>query len=167
MKFTITTSLFILAAVVVKALPLEKRGTGAAIEVKSELNFCSYLPPGPGLSVSVTEKDGEAYCTTARDYASAFPEGFIQSAHFASTPRYAQITGRIDHNAYNISTVDGGGQYDVKNLPDGTCNGMEHWVNLIEPDSDTFCIRCCQDKADCNIGISTRGCERIVPGNYS
>lgn len=114
MKPAIITSLLLLAVVVVKALPLEKRGTGAAIEVESELNFCSYLPPGPGLSVSVTEKDGEPYCTTARDYAAAFPEGFIQSAHFASTPMYAQITGRIDHTVFDISTVDGGGQYDVK-----------------------------------------------------
>lgn len=121
MKSTITASLFLIAVVVVKALPLEKRGTGAAIEVKSELNFCSYLPPGRGLSVSITEKDGEAYCTTARSYADAFPEGFIQSAHFASTPTYAQITGRINHTVFDILTNDGGGQYDVKVIDNWKC----------------------------------------------
>jgi hypothetical protein len=101
-------------AAVVQALPLNKRGTGVNISVNSEADFCSYLPPAPGKSVSETETDGKPFCSTARDYADAFPPGFILSAHFASTPTYTQITGRIDHKVYDILTEDGGGQYDNK-----------------------------------------------------
>jgi hypothetical protein len=56
---------------------------------------------------------------------------------------------------------------DNLDLPDGTCNGFKHFVNLIEPDVQLFCIRCCQDSSDCNLGKSQYGCEVIVPGDYS
>ncbi|KAI7876473.1 uncharacterized protein EV154DRAFT_65744 [Mucor mucedo] len=164
MKFILFASLLL---VVVQAFPLNKRGTGASISVNSSQDFCSYLPPGPGKSVSATERDATPFCTNSTTYADAFPPGFIKSAHFLRTPTYVQVTGRINHTVYDILVEDGGGQYDVKNLPQGTCNGLKHWVNLIEPDSEQFCIRCCQIKTDCNIGLSTYGCRRIVPGDYS
>lgn len=112
MKFTLIASLFLVS--VVQAVPLKKRGTGVEISVQSQDNFCSYLPPSPGRGVAETEDDGVPFCTTARDYAASFPEGFIRSAHFLSTPNYVQVTGKIDHTVYNIPTEDGGGQYDQK-----------------------------------------------------
>lgn len=115
MKFAFFACLmFVAVAAVVQALPYNKRGTGVEISVNSVADFCSYLPPGPGQSVSATENDAEPFCTTARDYASAFPPGFIVSAHFLRTETYSQITGRINHKVYNIQVEDGGGQYDNK-----------------------------------------------------
>lgn len=52
-------------------------------------------------------------------------------------------------------------------IKDVTCNGYKYFVNLIEPDANVFCIRCCESQSDCNLGISTYGCERVVPGDYS
>lgn len=113
MKFSFS-GILLLVVTAVQALPYNKRGTGVEISVNSEADFCSYLPPGPGQSVSETETNASPFCSTARDYASAFPPGFIVSAHFLRTETYCQITGRIDHTKYDIKTEDGGGQYDNK-----------------------------------------------------
>lgn len=103
-----------LLLVVVQAFPLNKRGRGVDIRVNSSSDFCSYLPPSPGQSVSATENDASPFCTKATENAAAFPIGFIQSAHFLSTPTYVQVTGRINHTVYDILVEDGGGQYDNK-----------------------------------------------------
>jgi len=99
-----------------------KRGTGVDIAVNSDSDFCTYLPPHPGQSVSATENDADPFCTVARHDAECFPAGFIKSAHFYRTNTYVQVTGRINHTAYDILTEDGGGQYDNKvNLNGSLC----------------------------------------------
>ncbi|KAG0166933.1 hypothetical protein DFQ28_003401 [Apophysomyces sp. BC1034] len=152
-----------------QALPLEKRGSGTAIHIKSAKEFCSYMPPRPGQDISQTENNAQPFCTNTNlaHGSKKFPGGFIKSAHFKKTSNYVQVTGRIDRSKYRLSSRDGGGQYDQKDLPHGTCNGWRYFVNLIEPDADVFCIRCCKESKDCNTGISSRGCERIVPGSYN
>lgn len=110
MKFLILSNLMMF----VMALPFQKRSTGVDIDLKSEKDFCTYLPPHPGELISATENDADPFCSVAKTYASTFPAGFIQSAHFLRTDTYVQITGRIDHTAYDILTDDGGGQYDNK-----------------------------------------------------
>ncbi|KAI9031001.1 hypothetical protein CLU79DRAFT_732481 [Phycomyces nitens] len=161
----------LLAISLVQAHPvrISKRGTGAAIHVNSGSAFCSYLPPNPGENISDTENDAVPFCTSTSlaPGSKKFPTGFIKSAHYLSTGAYAQVTGKIDRTKYKLSASDGGGQYDNKDLPKGTCNGYKYFVNLIEPDANVFCIRCCSKAADCKLGISTYGCQRIVPGNYS
>ena len=47
------------------------------------------------------------------------------------------------------------------------CANYNYYVNLIEPHSNTYCIRCCKEKKDCNTGKSTYGCAYIIPGDYS
>lgn len=111
MNFILFASLLL---VVAQAFPLNKRGTGASISVNSSQDFCSYLPPSPGKSVSATERDATPFCTNSTSYADAFPPGFIKSAHFLRTPTYVQVTGKINHTVYDILVEDGGGQYDVK-----------------------------------------------------
>lgn len=91
-----------------------KRGTGVDIAVNSNADFCTYLPPHPGQSISATENDADPFCTVAKHYADCFPSGFIKSAHFYQTNAYVQVTGRINHTVYDILTEDGGGQYDRK-----------------------------------------------------
>ncbi|KAI9314452.1 hypothetical protein BX666DRAFT_1862261 [Dichotomocladium elegans] len=152
---------------VAMALPMNKRA-GVDIQVTSASHFCSYLPPHPGDNVGATENDGIPFCTTAQGAGTqTFPSGFIRTAHFASTSSYSQVTGRFDRSKYQLSSTDGGGQYDNLDILGNTCNGWKYFVNLIEPDVEIYCIRCCKNKADCNLGASTYGCGRIVPGDYS
>ncbi|ORZ00837.1 hypothetical protein BCR43DRAFT_419420, partial [Syncephalastrum racemosum] len=139
------------------------------IQVKSASSFCTYLPAKPGLEIGGTEGSAEPFCTDASLAGSAghaMPSGFIKTAHFQKTSTYSQITGTINRAAYKLSASDGGGQYDNRN-EEATCNGYKYWVNLIEPDIERFCIRCCQKSSDCNLGRSEYGCERVVPGDYS
>jgi hypothetical protein len=75
--------------------------------------------------------------------------GFITTAHYLKTSSYVQITGFFDRSKYNLGSNDGGGQYDnhAHGKPVGAqCKGYNYFVNLVEPDIDRFCIRCCQDK---------------------
>ncbi|KAI7905275.1 uncharacterized protein BX663DRAFT_469160 [Cokeromyces recurvatus] len=136
------------------------------ISVKSETEFCSFLPPHPGDFVATTESRGKAFCTKPGLGGEVFPEGFITAAHFLKTDNYAQVTGRFDRKKYDLHASDDGGQYDYHDVPCASCNGYKYFVNLVGPNADTFCIRCCNNSEDCNIGISTYGCERVIPGNY-
>ncbi|KAK4509610.1 Arf GTPase arf1 [Mucor velutinosus] len=141
--------------------------SGYDIHLKSDTAFCSFMPPHPGDNVGATENNGIPFCTNATLGGQVFPQGFIKTAHFLNTTDYAQVTGTIDRAAYQLDPNDGGGQYDNMDIKNVTCNGYKFFVNLIEPDANVFCIRCCENQSDCNLGISTYGCERIVPGDYS
>ncbi|KAG2213602.1 hypothetical protein INT46_002754 [Mucor plumbeus] len=168
MKFLLlTTTALALFAAVSNALPaFQRRAPTYEIQVKSETAFCSFMPPKAGDDVGATENDGIPFCTNASLGGQVFPTGFIKTAHYLSTSDYVQITGTIDRTAYQLSSSDGGGQYDNLDIDSATCNGYKYFVNLIEPDANTFCIRCCEKQSDCNLGISTYGCARVVPGNY-
>ncbi|CAO3607285.1 unnamed protein product [Mucor fragilis] len=180
MKFTLlTTTTLALFATVSTALPTHQNcaiaspsapsnsSSGYDIQLKSDTAFCSFMPPHPGDNVGATENDGIPFCTNATLGGQVFPKGFIKTAHFLNTSDYAQVTGTIDRTAYQLSSSDSGGQFDNLDIKDVTCNGFKHFVNLIEPDANVFCIRCCENQSDCNLGISTYGCERVVPGDYS
>ncbi|KAK4518440.1 uncharacterized protein ATC70_008658 [Mucor velutinosus] len=172
MKSTASATLIVFAliaffAMVSHALPMERRAPKYQIQVKSETAFCSFMPPHPGDDVGATENNGIPMCTDPSLGGKTFPTGFIKSAHYASTANYQQITGRIDRTKYSLKSTDGGGQYDNKDIASTTCNGYKYFVNLIEPDANIFCIRCCKNQADCRLGISTYGCARVVPGNYN
>ncbi|KAI7849525.1 hypothetical protein BDC45DRAFT_609580 [Circinella umbellata] len=166
-----TQILFIFATLFImlsQALPLERRVENINIKVTSASEFCSYLPPSPGGDIASAEGSAVPFCTkTQATGTHQFPTGFIKTAHFSSTSTYSQVTGTIDRTKYKLSASDGGGQYDNLNEIGGTCNGYGHWVNLVEPDSNIFCIRCCKNSSDCNLGRSEYGCERVVPGDYS
>ncbi|KAI9489507.1 hypothetical protein BDB00DRAFT_884479 [Zychaea mexicana] len=152
----------------VHALPLERRAENINIKVTSSSQFCSYLPPSPGEEIAHAEGSAVPFCTSKQASGTRqFPSGFITSAHFKSTSTYSQVTGRIDRTRYQLSSSDEGGQYDNKNEIGGTCNGWSHWVNLVEPSDNIFCIRCCKNSSDCNLGRSEYGCQSIVPGDYS
>ncbi|KAI8091225.1 uncharacterized protein B0P05DRAFT_526627 [Gilbertella persicaria] len=168
MQPTLVLAFFALFAAVCSALPaFSKRDPSYTIQLNSETAFCSFLPPNTGDDVGSTENDGKPFCTDDSLGGEAFPTGFIQTAHFASTDDYVQVTGTIDRSKYSLSSSDGGGQYDNKDIDGVVCNGYKYWVNMLEPDANTFCIRCCKNQSDCNLGLSTYGCERVVPGDYS
>jgi hypothetical protein len=125
------------------------------------------MPPHPGDDVGGTEDQGIPFCSSAGLGGQVFPTGYIQSSNYVKTANYAQVTGRIDRTKYKLKASDGGGQYDNKDISGVTCNGYKYFVNLIEPDANIFCIRCCKNQKDCNLGQSTYGCEKVVPGNYN
>ncbi|KAG0761739.1 hypothetical protein G6F62_006067 [Rhizopus arrhizus] len=137
------------------------------IQLLSDTAFCSFLPHDPGVDIATTEAQGKPFCTNSSLGGFTFPDGFIQTAHFLKTANYTQVTGTMDPAAYNMSTSDDGGQYDNRDQGQHTCNDLKYFVNLIEPNGGTFCIRCCKSKTDCNIGISQDGCRKVIPGDYS
>ncbi|KAI8372592.1 hypothetical protein EDC96DRAFT_499906 [Choanephora cucurbitarum] len=162
------TLLFALFVAVCSALPAYvKRDPTYSIQLNSETAFCSFLPPNAGDDVGATEDNGIPFCTNSSLGGQVFPDGFIKTAHYVNTDSYVQVTGTMDGSKYSLSNTDGGGQYDNKDVAGVSCNGYKYWVNMLEPDTNLFCIRCCQDQSDCNLGASTYGCERVVPGDYS
>ncbi|KAI9251549.1 hypothetical protein BY458DRAFT_523774 [Sporodiniella umbellata] len=142
------------------------RYNSSNIRLSSDKSFCSFLPGTPGADIATTERQGKPFCTDSSLGGYTFPEGFIKSAHYVKTENYTQVTGTMNPSVYNMSTKDNGGQYDDRDQNQHTCNGLKYFVNLIEPNGGTFCIRCCVSRADCNIGISQKGCRKIIPGDY-
>ncbi|GBC10763.1 hypothetical protein RclHR1_09890003 [Rhizophagus clarus] len=147
------------------------RATPRTVTVESASLFCSFLPKTLGEDIGSSENDAIPFCTQANPKnapgAKKFPTGFIKSAHFAKGSGFVQVTGRIDRTKYKLSKNDGGGQYDTNAPPGAICKGFKKFVNLVEPDVQHFCIRCCTDASKCHTNESTAGCETIVPGNYS
>ncbi len=47
------------------------------------------------------------------------------------------------------------------------CAGYASFVQLIEPQDNIYCIRCCKNKADCPVNKSTHGCKKVLGGNYA
>ncbi|KAF9158234.1 hypothetical protein BGX20_003486, partial [Mortierella sp. AD010] len=143
---------------------------GQIVQIKSTSNWCMMMPPNAGGNIAASEDSAIAFCTRQdpdAPNAKIFPEGFIQSAHYGSGKGYVQITGKIDRTRYSLSENDEGGQYDILAPVGSSCAGYNYYVNLIEPHNDIYCIRCCNEKKDCNTGKSTYGCEVVIPGDYS
>ncbi|GAN04530.1 conserved hypothetical protein [Mucor ambiguus] len=139
--------------------------------INSQDDFCLFLPPQPGLVVAVNEDNGIPFCTKPDTVPNAteFPEGFITTAHYLRNSSYVQVTGFFDRTKYDLGESDGGGQYDnhAKGKPVAAqCQDYKYFVSMIEPDINRFCIRCCQEEADCNTGRSGYGCLRIIDGDY-
>ncbi|GAB5586922.1 hypothetical protein Unana1_01822 [Umbelopsis nana] len=137
--------------------------------------LCFFLPPSYGGNIADSEKTAKAFCDSSSDApgATQFPSGFIQSSHFKSgtgSGAYVQYTGLIDPSKYGLSSSDEGGQYDNHGSgspPGSICAGYKYYVNLVEPAEKDYCIRCCQNSADCPTGRSTAGCASLIPGDYS
>ncbi|CAG8761302.1 10642_t:CDS:2, partial [Rhizophagus irregularis] len=122
-----------------------KRATPRTVMVESEKVFCSFLPKTYREEIRNSEDDAITFCTEANPVnapeAKKFPNGFIKSANFAKGKEFVQIT-----------------------VPSGAvCKGFKNFVNLVEPDINTFCIRCCTDTKKCKTGESTKGCAVVVP----
>ncbi|KAG0098841.1 hypothetical protein BGZ93_010223 [Podila epicladia] len=146
---------------------------GYIAAIASPEAFCFLLPPDPKAeTVAEAEDHAIAFCTQPNvpgaTGAKVFPDNFIVSAHYKknTTAGWVQATGLLNPEVYGMSMTDDGGQYDVKAPGGASCAGYNSFVNLIEPSSSRYCIRCCMDPLDCNVKISERGCRRIVPGYY-
>ncbi|KAI9279834.1 hypothetical protein BY458DRAFT_501800 [Sporodiniella umbellata] len=135
-------------------------------------NFCVFLPPkdSKNRNIADTEWEGQAFCrgnTPKATNAGKLNNGFIKSAHFLATDTFVQVTGQMDPSQQKLNATDEGGQFDVKAPKGSSCAGWKFYVNLIEPVTKTYCMRCCNDNRTCNRGISEKGCFHIIPGDYS
>ncbi|KAF9179957.1 hypothetical protein BGZ50_006560 [Haplosporangium sp. Z 11] len=141
--------------------------------IRNSKDFCLFLPPMYGGDIAANEDRAVAFCTKPNmpgaPKAGVFPAGFIKSAHLVRDTKkeWIQITGRIDRSKYGLSKKDGGGQYDIKAPVGSRCAGYNHYVELIEPDQQIYCIRCCKNKLDCPVNKSTYGCKKVLGGNYN
>ncbi|KAF9978956.1 hypothetical protein BGZ73_007843 [Actinomortierella ambigua] len=150
--------------------PVIKKGQTAAMN--NVRDFCWFLPPVVGGNIAANEDRAVAFCT--RDQKNApnaniFPAGFIQSAHWVAntTNHWVQVTGRFNPDKYKLSRKDGGGQYDIKAPVGSKCAGYNYYVNMVEPDTGIYCMRCCANKLDCPVNKSTYGCKHVLGGNYA
>ncbi|KAK3815450.1 MAG: hypothetical protein J3Q66DRAFT_441575 [Benniella sp.] len=161
---------FFTALVLAFAATAFSEPTSKTVAVESSSRFCLLLPPKPGGGISDNEHRSISFCRsgiTDIPYAKTFPHGFIQSAHYRKkTDRYVQVTGRIDRDAYDLDDDDEGGQNDPKHPLDAFCRGYPYFVQLIEPDEEIYCLRCCHNKSDCPTYRAEDGCRDVIGGNY-
>lgn len=152
---------------------------GQITAIESEEKFCLMLPPKPNSGIAEHENNAVAFCTSkdvkGATNAQVLPRGFIKTAHFVQKfqdtekkeKKWVQVTGKMNGKKYGLSKLDGGGQYDIKAPVGSSCAGYKYYVELVEPDQDIYCIRCCKNKEDCPVGKSTQGCKKVLGGNYA
>ncbi|KAI9472281.1 MAG: hypothetical protein EXX96DRAFT_583516 [Benjaminiella poitrasii] len=160
-----TSALLLFASSLVNA-------SGQIAQVIDATDFCIFLPPSNSTNRNIadTEWNANAFCLGTVPLATGaekLPTGFITSAHYVKTDTYVQVTGQMDYTKAKLNKSDQGGQYDIKAPIGSSCTGWSYYVNLVEPISNTYCIRCCNDTKTCNRGISEKGCAHIIPGDYS
>ncbi|KAF9958033.1 hypothetical protein BGZ72_000964, partial [Mortierella alpina] len=122
-----------------------------------------------GGDIAENEDSAIAFCNKANSKAPGakiFPDGFVLSAHWASSDSWVQITGQIDPAKYNLNPCDAGGQYDIRAPVGASCAGFSHFVNVIEPTDGVYGMKCCQNKEDCVVSKSTYGVRVIYGSQY-
>ncbi|KAF9933600.1 hypothetical protein FBU30_005039 [Linnemannia zychae] len=152
------------ASAAILALGAQAQINGQIASLDSGDNYCFFLPPMVGGDIAANEDRAIAFCNKPNSRAPGakiFPPGFVLSSHWATGPGWVQITGQIDPAAYSLNPCDTGGQYDIKAPVGATCAGFNHFVNVIEPEIGVYGMRCCQEKADCDVSHSTYGVKRI------
>ncbi|KAG0368528.1 hypothetical protein BGX24_002790 [Mortierella sp. AD032] len=143
------------------------------VAVISETDFCLFLPPyfSSG-GIAANENSAIAFCTkplAAAPLAQIFPNDFIRTHHYLknNVRKYVQVTGRIRREKYCLKSSDQGGQNDKRRPPGAKCDGYPHFVELVEPNENIYCIRCCMSSNDCPTDRDTEGCKAVIPGDYS
>ncbi|KAK3814656.1 MAG: hypothetical protein J3R72DRAFT_461825 [Linnemannia gamsii] len=147
---------------------------GKTVAVSSDTDFCLFLPPYFSTGgIAANEHRAISFCTKPllkAPLAQIFPVGFIRTAHFFenTAKKYVQVTGRIRREKYCLKSSDQGGQNDKWHPPGAKCAGYPHFVELVEPNLNIYCIRCCMNKDDCPTNMDTQGCLTVIPnGDYS
>ncbi|KAG0206694.1 hypothetical protein BGX28_001893 [Mortierella sp. GBA30] len=171
-KSLLVSSLVLTILSVASAAPAKAKVTGQIGAINSAKDFCLFLPPMYGGGIAENEDSAVAFCTnpiSTAPKAGVLPKGFIKSANFVknASKDYVQVTGRIDRSKYGLSKNDGGGQYDIKAPVGAKCAGYNYFVELVEPDIEIYCIRCCKNKVDCPVNKSTYGCKKVLGGSYA
>ncbi|KAF9154084.1 hypothetical protein BGX20_004760, partial [Mortierella sp. AD010] len=137
--------------------------------ITSNKAFCTMLTGYGVYPVAPNEGCGSVYCYgPPSDLGPPMPKGYILSVNYLATENYTQVTGCMDSSVWGQNPTDEGGQMDSHGWP-YSCQGFKKFVSLLEPASNTYCLRCCKEdnNIDCNTSISTHGCWNVVPGKYT
>jgi hypothetical protein len=153
------------------------------VKITSTTDYCMIVPKNKKTNIGDSEHPGgmTTYCSKPTSslqgkFASNFwKKVTLKKGKGKNGKDYIQLTGCINTKTLDrLNPSDGGGQYDSnggaggKGNPQGSkCTGYASYVELIEPDVNRACIRCCQDKADCPTNKDTQGCPVVIPGSYS
>ncbi|KAG0243729.1 hypothetical protein B0O80DRAFT_451098 [Mortierella sp. GBAus27b] len=136
-------------------------------------NLCLLLPPKQGVWIDDYVDKAVSWCINPKDTgltrANQIPDNFIASRHdyTNSQKNYTQVTGRIRPEKFRLHSDDDGGQNDPTSPKGAACIGYKYFVQFIEPNDQHYCLRCCQNKSDCPTDKPDRGCEEVIPGDYS
>ncbi|KAG0288807.1 hypothetical protein BGZ98_004122 [Dissophora globulifera] len=176
------TTLLLVAALAAPALVLAEEPATCNIPavrynitgIVDEKNFCTMIPAMGVQDVAPYEACALSHCVGTVPGVAAntptMPSGFIKSAHFVNnaTNGFIQITGCIDSTVLALNVTDEGGQMDSHGWQ-YKCAGYSKFVSLIEPATNTYCIRCCNTDVDvnCDTAHSTHGCWNLIPGQYT
>ncbi|KFH64180.1 hypothetical protein MVEG_10005 [Podila verticillata NRRL 6337] len=158
-----------LASAAVLAMGSSAQINGQVASVDSADSYCFFLPPMVGGDIAANEDQAIAFCNKPNAKApgaKTFPDGFVQSAHFASGDGWVQITGQINPAGYSLNPCDAGGQYDIKAPVGATCAGYGYFVNVIEPEVGEYGMKCCNVKTDCDVAHSHLGVRRVFGEQY-
>lgn len=142
------------------ATPTYTYNYGLTAQLSSGQDFCIFLPRSPGNkednggvvdkdAIANSEKSAVAFCTRPNvkaPGARTLPVGFIKTAHYYADNQagYVQVTGKFEPSLWELSSKDEGGQYDNHGRgspPLSMCYGYRYYVNMIEPNDSTYCIR--------------------------
>ncbi|KAF9921117.1 hypothetical protein FBU30_008894 [Linnemannia zychae] len=139
--------------------------------IDSADQFCTFMTGYGVAPVAPNEGCGAVYCYgQQKNGGLKMPDGYILSTNYLKndTAQYVQVTGCINSAVWAQDPLDDGGQMDSHGWP-YSCAGYKKFVSLLEPATNTFCIRCCMstDNSDCNTSISTKGCWNVIPGVYT
>ncbi|KAF9345601.1 hypothetical protein BGX26_002963 [Mortierella sp. AD094] len=99
------------------------------------------------------------------------PLTLVLSASYAEdlTKGYRQITGCMDGSVWSLDPKDVGGMIDSVVDP-YTCLNAKKFVSFLAPNTNTYCIRCCNGTnadTDCDTTDPTQGCSKAIPGVYT
>ncbi|GJJ78185.1 hypothetical protein EMPS_10544 [Entomortierella parvispora] len=143
--------------------------------IESADQFCTMLTGYGVYPVATNEGCAGVYCYgEVENGGLPMPPGYIVSSHYVrnDSAQYVQITGCIDSTVWAQNPTDEGGQMDSHGWA-YTCAGYGKFLSLLEPATNTFCIRCCNGTTqaelndNCDTSHSTSGCWNLIPGNYT
>ncbi|KAG0057559.1 hypothetical protein BGZ83_008141 [Gryganskiella cystojenkinii] len=146
--------------------------------ITSDKQFCTMLTGYGVYPVAPNEGCAGVYCygykgTTTPNKGLQMPDNYILSVNYVQTANYTQVTGCIDSSVWGQNATDQGGQMDSHGWPYSCAPGPDgrkfnKFLSLLEPATNTFCLRCCRDdnNIDCDTSHSTKGCWNLVPGLY-
>lgn len=150
-----TVALVALAAQALAFSTCDLPGSGTqntTVSITNGSAFCLMLTGYGVFPVAQNEGCASSYCYgPASKLGPAMPKGYILSANYEKKSEYVQVTGCIDSSVWDQNPLDQGGQMDSHGWP-YTCQGYKKFVSLIEPATNTYCIRCCNSMNDCNTG---------------
>ncbi|KAF9272062.1 hypothetical protein BGZ68_002763, partial [Mortierella alpina] len=126
--------------------------------------FCLFLPTrGQSVDSALGDKFMAApVCTSELSPVlgtDSLAYNFIKSKSVKKGKDWVQVTGKMEPAKYGLDKKDQGAAYHHGIAKGARCLGYRHFLQFIEPNNKTFCLRCCKRKEDCPVDKSREGCQ--------